>query len=70
MPRQRREKSELGLYHVMLKGLDGRNIFLQEGGRIRFLSQVRLYRESTLKEDKRNVPCPSDMRLLCTSSFL
>ena len=58
MPRQRREKSDLGLYHGMLKGLDGRNIFLQEGGRIRFLSKVRLYRESTLKEDKRNVgPC-------------
>ncbi len=47
MPRQRREESELGFYHVMLKGLDGRNIFLQEGGRIRFLPQVRLYRERT-----------------------
>ncbi len=40
MPRQARQKSESGIYHVMLKGMDGRNIFLQEGDRKKFLSQM------------------------------
>ena len=40
MPRQPRQKSESGIYHIMLKGIDGRNIFLQEGDRKKFLSQV------------------------------
>lgn len=45
MPRQPRQKSESGIYHVMLKGIDDRNIFLQEGDRKRFLSQVYLAQE-------------------------
>lgn len=40
MPRGPRQKSETGIYHVMLKGIDGRDIFLQEGDRKKFLSQV------------------------------
>ena len=40
MPRGPRQKSESGIYHVMLKGIDGRNIFLHEGDRKKFLSQV------------------------------
>ncbi len=40
MPRQGRKKSKSGLYHIMLKGIDDRNIFLQEGDRKKFLSHV------------------------------
>lgn len=40
MPRGPRKKSESGIYHVMLKGIDGRNIFLHEGDRKKFLSQM------------------------------
>ena len=40
MPRGPRQKSETGIYHVMLKGIDGRNIFMQEGDRKKFLSQM------------------------------
>jgi len=40
VPRGPRQKSETGIYHVMLKGIDGRNIFMQEGDRKKFLSQM------------------------------
>ncbi len=40
MPRGPRQKSESGIYHVMLKGIDGRNIFMHEGDRKKFLSQM------------------------------
>jgi hypothetical protein len=33
MARQAREKSTTGIYHVMLKGQDGRNIFLEDADR-------------------------------------
>ena len=42
MPRQAREKSETGIYHVMLKGIDGRNIFLDDDDRKWFL--LRLFK--------------------------
>lgn len=40
MARQPRQKSESGIYHVMLKGIDGRNIFMHEGDRKKFIDQV------------------------------
>ncbi len=40
MPRQARKKSSTGIYHVMLKGIDDRNIFLEEGDRKRFVTQL------------------------------
>ena len=40
MPRQARKKSSTGIYHVMLKGIDDRNIFLEEGDRKKFLTQL------------------------------
>ncbi len=46
MPRGPRQKSESGIYHVMLKGIDGRNIFLDEGDRKKFLSQLLQAHES------------------------
>ena len=40
MPRQPRQKSETGIYHVMVKGIDERNIFLEDGDKKKFMSQL------------------------------
>jgi putative transposase len=40
LPRQARQKSSTGIYHVMLKGIDDRNIFIEEGDRKKFLFQL------------------------------
>ena len=40
LPRQARQRSSSGIYHAMLKGIDERNIFLEEGDRKKFLSQL------------------------------
>ncbi|MFZ5642576.1 MAG: transposase [Bacillota bacterium] len=41
MPRHRREKSKSGYYHVMIRGNERRNIFLQEEDKLRFLETVK-----------------------------
>ena len=46
MARQAREKSTTGIYHVMLKGLDGRNIFLDDADRALFLEKLDKAREA------------------------
>jgi REP element-mobilizing transposase RayT len=40
MPRQARKKSKTGIYHVMLKGIDDRDIFLENFDRSKFIEQV------------------------------
>jgi REP element-mobilizing transposase RayT len=40
MPRQARVKSKTGIYHVMLKGIDDRDIFLDDDDRSKFLEQL------------------------------
>ena len=40
MPRQARERSNTGIYHVMLRGIDKRNIFLDEEDRMKFIESV------------------------------
>lgn len=45
MPRQPRQKSKTGIYHIMIKGIDERNIFLQEGDRKMFMNQLLRTRE-------------------------
>ncbi|WP_339362290.1 transposase [Vallitalea maricola] len=37
MARQRRERSKSGIYHIMLRGIDKRNIFLDDEDREKFL---------------------------------
>ena len=37
MARQAREQSKTGIYHVMLKGIDGRNIFLEDEDKAVFI---------------------------------
>lgn len=47
MPRTAREKSETGLYHVMLRGMDHRIIFSDEADYGRFLEAVNQAREKS-----------------------
>lgn len=46
MARQARIKSVTGIYHVMLKGLDGRNIFLDDSDRSIFMEKLNKARET------------------------
>ena len=46
MARQARKKSTTGIYHVMLKGLDGQNIFLDDADRSIFLEKLDKARET------------------------
>lgn len=45
MARQSRLKSRTGIYHVMLKGIDDRNIFLEDVDRIQFLKYLEQTRD-------------------------
>lgn len=45
MPRTRRIKSNTGIYHVILKGIDDRNIFLEEPDKIQFLNCLKKTKE-------------------------
>ncbi|WP_186855171.1 hypothetical protein [Acetobacterium paludosum] len=46
MARQARVKSATGIYHVILKGLDGRNIFLDDADRSFFMEKLNKARET------------------------
>ena len=37
MPRQARQRSNTGIYHVMIRGIDKRDIFLDEEDRTKFI---------------------------------
>lgn len=43
MPRVRREKSESGIYHIMVRGIDKMNIFLDREDRYRYLDTLQRY---------------------------
>ena len=45
MPRTAREKSEQNIYHVMLRGIDRQQIFLDQEDDQRFLQVLRQCRE-------------------------
>lgn len=40
MPRRAREKSKTGIYHIMLRGIDKRNIFLDDEDRSKFIEKL------------------------------
>jgi REP element-mobilizing transposase RayT len=46
MPRRAREKSSTGIYHVMLRGIDKRNIFLDDEDRMKFIEYIGKAREN------------------------
>ncbi|MBC3899269.1 transposase [Acetobacterium malicum] len=45
MARQARIKSSTGVYHVMLKGIDSRNIFMDEDDKLFFMEKLKRARE-------------------------
>ena len=45
MPRNRRQQSESGVYHVMIRGVDKMDIFLDEEDRHRFLDTLVRFKE-------------------------
>ena len=40
MPRYARKRSSTGIYHVMLKGIDGRDIFLDDEDKEKFIENM------------------------------
>ena len=46
MARKARIKSSTGFYHVVLKGIDGRNIFMDEEDKLFFMEKLIRARES------------------------
>ncbi len=55
MPRKARETSATGIYHVMLKGTNGQDIFEERADYWKFL---KLLRQQTFPEDKQGHPLP------------
>ncbi|TWH48354.1 transposase [Sporomusa sp. KB1] len=47
MPRRAREKSESGIYHLMLRGINKQNIFEDEEDKKRFLETLKYYRRKS-----------------------
>lgn len=45
MPRTARKRSSTGIYHIMLRGLDRRNIFLDEEDKIKFMEKIMMAKE-------------------------
>ncbi|GMQ58692.1 hypothetical protein AN1V17_30870 [Vallitalea sediminicola] len=46
MARQKRERSKSGIYHIMLRGIDKRNIFLDDEDREKFLNTLLKAKQS------------------------
>lgn len=47
MARTAREKSETGIYHIMLRGIDKRNIFLDDSDYEKFIQYIKKAKEKT-----------------------
>ncbi|AOT69465.1 transposase [Geosporobacter ferrireducens] len=47
MARTAREKSKTGIYHVMLRGIDKRNIFLKDSDYEKFIEYIKKAKEKT-----------------------
>lgn len=45
MPRTARRRSESGIYHVILRGINRQDIFEDDKDRVRFLETIRSYKE-------------------------
>lgn len=44
MPRQARERSRSGIYHIMLRGINRQNIFEEDEDRQRFIETLKYYK--------------------------
>ena len=47
MPRMAREKSETGIYHIMLRGIDKRDLFLKDSDYEKFISYMKKAKEKS-----------------------
>lgn len=47
MPRQARKESEIGTYHIMLRGINKQNIFEDNADRQRFINTLKVYKEKS-----------------------
>ena len=47
MPRQAREKSESGIYHIILRGANRQEIFHEDEDNIRFLATLEKYTQKS-----------------------
>ena len=47
MPRRERKKSHTGIYHVMLRGINGQIIFEDREDSIKLLETIKSYREES-----------------------
>lgn len=47
MARQGRKRSGSGIYHIMMRGIDKRDIFMEEEDKIKFLEKLILTRDTT-----------------------
>ncbi|NYB74649.1 transposase [Sedimentibacter hydroxybenzoicus DSM 7310] len=45
MPRKARIKSNTGIYHIMLRGIDKRNIFLENEDKLKFINDIKKAKE-------------------------
>jgi REP element-mobilizing transposase RayT len=45
MPRQARKKSNSGIYHIMLRGINRQQIFEDDEDRARFLETLQIYKK-------------------------
>lgn len=50
MPRCAREKSEHGIYHIMLRGANRQEIFHDDADRLRFMETVKRYKKTSAIE--------------------
>ncbi len=46
MPRYSRQKSDLGIYHIIVRGVDRMNIFLDKNDNSKFLNTLRRFKET------------------------
>ncbi|MGI6318255.1 MAG: REP-associated tyrosine transposase [Dethiobacteria bacterium] len=46
MPRYSRQKSDLGIYHIIVRGVDRMNIFLDKNDNSKFLDTLRRFKEA------------------------
>ena len=63
MPRQARRKSESGIYHIMLRGINQQQIFEDEEDSLRFLETISKYKK---QRDKRTVPLAMAKNVMST----
>ncbi|MGR6836949.1 transposase [Syntrophomonas erecta] len=45
MPRRARQRSNTGIYHLMLRGVNRQNLFMEDEDRLKFMETIRRYKQ-------------------------